>query len=97
MDIQITVKEIKGYCPVYNLGDSMIIRKGYILDTQIIPSLCMHSLSSIMPYYVALSKGVSPGNLGLSGTDEGKIYLQCLDPHEMTGGGTVIFEASLIG
>jgi len=45
-----------------------------------------------MPYYVALSKEIPPKILGLSGTKEGRAYVQCLDPCEITGGGTVIFE-----
>jgi uncharacterized repeat protein (TIGR04076 family) len=54
-------------------------------------SVCMHSLSSIMPYYVALYRGVDPKELGLS-KDGKKAYVQCLDPCDHTGGGTVIFE-----
>lgn len=92
MDLIVKVKEIKGTCPVYSLGDSILIRDGYILDTKNSPPVCMHSLASIMPYYVALSKGVHPRTLGLSGTKEDRAYLQCLDPCEITGGGTVIFE-----
>ncbi|MFQ6090761.1 MAG: TIGR04076 family protein, partial [Candidatus Bipolaricaulia bacterium] len=41
------------------------------------------------PYYAALSRGTPPRELGL-GTGEAA-YLQCLDPHERTGGGTVVF------
>ena len=92
MDLTVKVKEIKGTCPVYRLGDSILIQEGYILDTKNSCAVCMHSLASIMPYYVALSKGISPQTLGLSGAKEGKAYLQCLDPCEVTGGGTVIFE-----
>jgi len=92
MDLIIKVKEIKGTCPVYHLGDSIVIREGYILDTKSSSPVCMHSLASIMPYYVALSKGISPKSLGLSGAKESRAYVQCLDPCEITGGGTVIFE-----
>jgi uncharacterized repeat protein (TIGR04076 family) len=92
MDLTVKVKEIKGTCPVYSLGDSILIKKGYILDTKNSCAVCMHSLASIMPYYVALSKGISPQTLGLSESKEAKAYLQCLDPCEVTGGGTVIFE-----
>ena len=87
-NLKIKVKEIKGNCPVYKEGDSFKITDGYILDTNI--PLCMHGLASIMPYYVALSRGIKPENLGL-GTDN-KAYVQCLDPCDITGGGTVIFE-----
>ncbi len=94
MDLIVKVKEIKGTCPVYRLGDSIVIREGYILDTKNSCAVCMHSLASLMPYYVALSKGISPQTLGLSGTKDDRAYIQCLDPCEITGGGTVIFEIS---
>ncbi|GAH46587.1 unnamed protein product [marine sediment metagenome] len=54
----------------------------------------MHSLASILPYYVALSEGVDPKTLGLA-KEGNKAYLQCLDTCELTGGGTVIFEVEL--
>jgi len=50
----------------------------------------MHALQSLAPYYVALSRGVDPGDLGLAGPD-GAAYVQCLDPQRYTGGGTVTF------
>lgn len=96
MDLIVKVKEIKGACPVYSLGDSIVIREGYILDTKNSAEVCMHSLASLMPYYVALSKGIPPNTLGLSGSKEGAAYLQCLDPCELTGGGTVIFEITAV-
>lgn len=92
MDLVVTVKEIKGTCPVYKVGDTIVIREGYVLDTGKSSDVCMHSLASIMPYYVALSKGVHPKELGFSGPREGRAYIQCLDPCDITGGGTVIFE-----
>jgi uncharacterized repeat protein (TIGR04076 family) len=95
MDLIVRVKEIKGTCPVYSSGDSIVIRDGYILDAKNSAEVCMHSLGSLMPYYVALSRGIAPKSLGLSGPKEGVAYLQCLDPCELTGGGTVIFEISL--
>jgi len=97
MDLIVRVKEIKGTCPVYSLGDSVVIREGYVLDTKRSCEVCMHSLTSLMPYYVALSKGVSAKTLGLSGAKEGCAYIQCLDPCDITGGGTVIFEITASG
>ncbi|MBW2615704.1 MAG: TIGR04076 family protein [Deltaproteobacteria bacterium] len=87
----ITVKEIKGRCPVYRMGDRIVLDEGYRLNCKETQNVCMHSLSSIMPYYIALFRGVDPASLGLS-RDGKKAYLQCLDPCEYTGGGTVIFE-----
>ena len=50
----------------------------------------MPSSASLMPYSVALSRGISPVELGLA--REGDVaYVQCLDPCERTGGGTVVF------
>ena len=95
MDLEVKVKQIKGTCPVYKLGDTIVIRKGYVLDTPHSSATCMHSLASLMPYYVALSRGIHPKDLGLSGTNPDCAYMQCLDPCEVTGGGTVVFEVSI--
>jgi len=35
--------------------------------------------------------------LGLSGANADCAYVQCLDPCEITGGGTVVFEISITG
>ena len=84
----IKVKEIKGNCPIFKIGDTIFIENGYILRLE--KPICMHSLTSIMPYYVALSRGIKPQELGLG--KDNKAYVQCLDPCEYTEGGTVIFE-----
>lgn len=89
MKLIIKVKEIKGHCPVYKEGDEFVIEDGYKLKSNIV--LCMHSLASIFPYYVALARGIASKDLGLSKIDK-KAYIQCLDPYKYTGGGTVIFE-----
>lgn len=87
-DLMVEVIEIKGQCPVYRLGFRFWIKDGFRLVSE--EPLCMHSLLSLMPYYVALSRGVSPVELGLS-TGGNTAYVQCLDPCELTKGGTVIF------
>jgi uncharacterized repeat protein (TIGR04076 family) len=60
MDLIIRVKEIVGYCPVYKLGDTIVLEKGYKINPKRSSTICMHSLASIMPYHVALSRGVDP-------------------------------------
>jgi uncharacterized repeat protein (TIGR04076 family) len=95
VDLVVEVKQIKGTCPVYRQGDTIVIQRGYVLDTTRSSAVCMHSLASLMPYYVALSKGVRPKDLGLSGTKPDCAYVQCLDPCEITGGGTVLLEVSV--
>ncbi|KPK70151.1 hypothetical protein AMJ87_09365 [candidate division WOR_3 bacterium SM23_60] len=85
--LKITVHDIKGVCPIYRINDTFWIRDGYKLDRAGV--LCMHSLSSIMPYYVALSRGIPAQEIGL-GSDFA--FVQCLDPCEFTGGGSVVFK-----
>jgi uncharacterized repeat protein (TIGR04076 family) len=87
----IRVKEIKGHCPVYHIGDVFVLNHGYVLDPQQSCPVCLHSLASVMPYYVALSRGIKPTELGLS-REDGVAYVQCPDPCERTGGGTVVLE-----
>ena len=87
----ITAKFIKGTCPVYNLGDRIVLDDGYKLNLKETDNVCMHSLASILPYYVALYRGVDPRDMGLS-KDPNVAYVQCLDPCHYTGGGTVVFE-----
>jgi len=87
--------EITGNCSAYKLGDKIVIEDGYRINLQETTAICMHSLAAIMPYYVALNKGVNPVELGLANEGD-KAYVQCLDPCKYTGGGTVIFEIEKI-
>jgi len=87
-DLKVVVREIKGNCPVFKEGDEFSICEGYLLKTNL--PLCLHALSSLMPYDVALSRGIKPEDLDLGKDD--RAYVQCLDPCEYTGGGTVVFE-----
>jgi uncharacterized repeat protein (TIGR04076 family) len=87
VDLIVKVEAIEGHCPVYQPGDEFVISEGYKLCAK--GPICLHALASIMPYYVSLSRGVLPKDLGLG--DERAAYVQCLDPCEYTGGGTVVF------
>ncbi len=90
-DLCITVKEIKGKCPVHKLGDKIMI-KGPEIDLKQTDSICTHALASLLHYIVALRSGADPIELGLS-KEKDKAYVQCVDPGEpYTEGGTVIFE-----
>jgi len=87
----VKVKEIKGRCPVYKIGDTLVI-EGPKINLNKTDAICIHALYSILHYSTALKKGVSLIELGLSKTED-KAYVQCLDPGEpYTSGGTVIFE-----
>ena len=96
MDLKITVVEIKGNCPVYQEGDSFILKDGYILDTQRSDAVCMHSLASIFPYYIPIHRGIDPAILGLAPENSKPARVQCLDPCEYTRGGTVVLEITRI-
>jgi uncharacterized repeat protein (TIGR04076 family) len=92
MEIVVTVKEIRGHCPTFRLGDSFVLKAGYQLVSEI--PICMHALSSLMPFYNALRVS-EPAEWGLDGKkDKSKAYIQCPDPYDCTNGGTVIFEIS---
>ena len=45
MDLIVRVKEIKGTCSVYKLGDTFKLKDGYRLVSEI--PLCMHSLAAL--------------------------------------------------
>ena len=94
MELIIQVVDVKGKCPVCKLGNHFTLKEGYILDPAASDRVCMHSLASILPYYVALAKGVKAKDLGLSQGGSKEAYVQCLDPCEVTGGGTVRFQIS---
>ena len=57
-DLQVTVIEVIGTCPVYQKGDSFHLKNGYIIDPSKSSCICLFSLSSIMPYHVALLHGI---------------------------------------
>ena len=90
MDLTVKIVRICGKCPVYEVGDKFFLRKGYKLESKI--PICMHSLASLIPYYNAFAKGISPKKLGLG--KEKNLFVQCLDPHDLTDGGTVTMEIS---
>lgn len=92
--LRITVKSIKGKCPIYQEGQRFFIHKGYTLDSKN-QKLCMHALSSLMPFYSILSlPSIKPQSIGLGSSN--KAYIQCSDPYDLTNGGTVLFEIERI-
>ena len=88
----VTVKEIRGKCPVFNIGDRIVIEGPKIVPEKT-DGLCVHALGSMLSMIIALGRGVSFKELGLA-KEEGNVgYIQCLDPGPpYTHGGAVIFE-----
>lgn len=88
----ITVKEIRGKCPVFKLGDKITIESPRIIPEKT-DALCIHALGSMLTMLVALSRGISFKTLGLTRKEGNTGYVQCLDPGSpYTDGGTVLFE-----
>ena len=90
--LEITVHDIKGNCPVYKVGDRIIIQNPEIKLKET-DALCIHALPTILHYALILEYNWIPLKLGLTKKDDtDNAYLQCLDPgHPYTDGGTVIF------
>lgn len=88
----VTVKEVRGRCPVFKVGNKLVIESPKIVPEKT-DALCVHALGSMLSMIVALSHGVSFKELGLA-VEEGDVgYVQCLDPGPpLTLGGTVLFE-----
>ena len=95
--LEIEVCEIRGKCPVHNVGDKIVIDDPKVLLRET-DALCTHALSSLLHYVVALEEGVDPVKLGLSKPEDSEhAYVQCVDPGKpYTNGGTVIFRCRRI-
>ncbi|MEM2336977.1 MAG: TIGR04076 family protein [Candidatus Bathyarchaeia archaeon] len=90
--LTITVKEIKGNCPVFKVGDKIVVEPPKIIVKET-DNLCIHALGCMLSMLVPLGRGISFKDLGLAKEKDERGYLQCLDPGEpYTNGGTVIFE-----
>jgi uncharacterized repeat protein (TIGR04076 family) len=91
------VCEVKGFCPVHKVGDRIIIDGAKVLLKET-DALCVHALSSLLHYVVALDGGVDPVKLGLTKPmDREHAYIQCVDPwRPYTDGGTVVFRCRRI-
>lgn len=89
--VVLEVKEVRGFCSLYRVGDKIVIKEFYI-DSKHSKNVCMHLLSSASTLLSAFIHGASAIVLGI-GNKEDAGYLQCPDPGPpYTKGGTVIFE-----
>ena len=95
--LEIEICEIRGRCPVHQLGHKIVIDGPHIVLEKT-DALCIHALPTLLHYSVALDHGVDLGGLGIIKTENVEsAYVQCVDPHEpYTGGGTVIFKCRRI-
>ncbi len=95
--LEIKVCEIKGTCPVYKIGDKIVINDPRILVDRT-DGLCTHALSTLLHYVTILEHDWCPVKLGLTTPEDSEhAYMQCVDPGKpYTDGGTVIFECRRI-
>ena len=95
--LEIVVHEIRGKCPVYKVGDRMLIDDPRILVNKT-DAICTHALSSLLHYSLVLQEGMDPVKLGLSKREDRQhAYIQCVDPGKpYTDGGTVIFRCGRV-
>jgi len=95
--LEIAVVEVRGKCPVHKVGDKIVIDGARIVLDRT-DALCIHALSVILHYVVALDEGADPVKLGLTKPeDKENAYVQCVDPwRPYTEGGTVIFRIKRI-
>ncbi len=76
---------------MHKVGDKMVIDGARIVLEET-DAVCVHALSSLLHYVIALDEDVDPRKLGLS-KERKRAYIQCVDPGEpYTSGGTVVFE-----
>lgn len=88
----ITVMEVRGKCPVFKVGDKIVVDSPKIIVDKT-DNICIHALGCMLSMIVPLSHGISFKQLGLAKEEEEKGYIQCLDPgRPYTDGGTVLFE-----
>jgi uncharacterized repeat protein (TIGR04076 family) len=88
--LKVQVHEIRGNCPIFNIGDNFYFDDFWLKEHQ--GRICAHALPNILHYFIALREGISPQKLGLS-KEENIAYIQCPDcgpPY--TDGGSVIFK-----
>lgn len=53
--VTLTVKESRGDCPYYQVGDRIIFRGGELLKDES-GRLCLYALSAMFPYITALTR-----------------------------------------
>jgi uncharacterized repeat protein (TIGR04076 family) len=88
----VTVKKIRGNCPVFKVGDRIVVESPRIVVGKT-DNLCVHALGCMLSMIIPLSSGVGFKQLGMSKKESERGYVQCLDPGKpYTNGGTVLFE-----
>ncbi len=94
--VLITVKEVKGTCPIYKIGDILLL-EGYYVKSEGSTNVCMHALAGMVSLLSAFSHRVSAKELGIGETDD-EGYLKCPDlGPAYVKGGTIAFHLKRLG
>ncbi|MGQ4833592.1 MAG: TIGR04076 family protein [Candidatus Asgardarchaeia archaeon] len=89
--VEIYVEKIDGYCPIYKVGDKIIV-DSYFINSKKSANVCIHAFGAMMTLLSAFSHGTSARKLGI-GSEDDVGFLQCPDPGPpLTSGGTVTFK-----
>ena len=77
--LEIDVCEIRGSCPVYKVGDRIVIEGAEIVVART-DAVCVYALSSLLHYVLVLEEGVDLVRLGLCKPEDNEYaYVQCVD------------------
>ena len=79
----IEISEIRGKCPVYNVGDKIVI-DGPEIVLERTDAVCIHALAPLLHYVVALRDGADPRKLGIKKKGRGV--------HPMCGPGRALYQ-----
>jgi uncharacterized repeat protein (TIGR04076 family) len=84
--LEIVVKEIRGKCPVFKPGDRIVI-EGPEVKLDETDAICTHAFASLLPYIVALRKGIKPNGLPRQGRGLRSVPHLRRDDHLRDNGG----------
>ncbi len=93
--LETRICDIKGTSTVYKLGDQIAIGEPEILLANT-DALCIHAVSTLLHYVVALERRAAPLECGISKSPD-CAYVQCIDPGQpYTDEGIVVFSATVL-
>jgi len=89
--VTVNVKDIRGSCPLYRVGDRIVVEQ-FFIQTKDSVNVCIHAFSSFLTLLSAFAHGSSAKELGI-GLEDDIGCIRCPDPGPpLTPGGTVTFE-----
>ncbi len=88
--VHVRVHEVKGRCPVYNVGDTIVFVKdeedgSFVIDLEKtgLPRICASTMGSLLTELVKVREGLC-----------NHVFVHCIDPGPPYSGSGVIFKIS---